>query len=309
MSEFHFLRPWWLLAIAPAVALVAALWASEDGSRAWRKWVAPHLLPYLLVGREERSWFRPATVLLVAWVLAAVALAGPAWQREPAPFAEDTADLVIVLKVTPSMRSQDVQPTRLARATQKVHDLLALRPGAKAALFAYAGTAHRVMPFTSDAGIINSFAGELTPDVLPVDGAVAGAALTAADEAITKSGQAGWVLWVADGATPDESSALKKYHTEGRAPVSVLAVAGPGPELDSLRTAAAALDAPLVPVSPDDSDVTRLAANTRFSTVVEQAGGDRWRDTGYWLAWPVAALALLWFRRGWMVRTSAGESA
>jgi Ca-activated chloride channel family protein len=52
--------------------------------------------------------------------------------------------------------------------------------------------------------------------------------------------------------------------------------------------------------------VKHLAGNARFSAVSEQAGGDRWRDFGYWLVWPLALLALLWFRRGWMVRASAG---
>lgn len=306
MSEFHFLRPWWLLATVPAVALVWRLWTAEDASRTWRKLVAPHLLPRLLTGHEKRSWFRPVVALLVAWMMAAVALAGPAWQREPAPFAEDTAALVIVLKVTPSMQSQDVQPTRQTRAAEKIRDLLKQRPGAKTALFAYAGTAHRVMPFTSDAGIVTSFAEELAPDVMPVEGSVAGAALTAADEAVKKSGQAGWILWIADGATPNELKTLKQYRDEGRTPVSVLAVAGDGPELESLKQAASALDAPLVRVTPDDADVKRLAGNTRFSAVSEQVGGDRWRDFGYWLVWPLAVLSLLWFRRGWMVRASGG---
>jgi Ca-activated chloride channel family protein len=305
VTEFHFLRPWWLLALVPAVGLGWFLWAAEDAGRAWRSLVAPHLLPHLLTGREERRWLRPAALLLAGWVLAAVALAGPAWQREPAPFAEDTAALVIVMKVTPSMQSQDVQPTRLARAAEKVHDLLALRPGAKTALVAYAGTAHRVMPFTADAGIIDSFAGELAPDVMPVEGAAAGAALAAADELLKKSGQAGWVLWVADAATPAEQNALEKYRAEGRAPVSVLAVAGDGPELDSLHQAAAVLDAPFVRVAPDAADVEALSRNTRFSTVPEQAGGERWRDAGYWLVPPLALLALCGFRRGWMVRAAA----
>src|SRR5262249_14395046 len=155
--------------------------------------------------------------------LGVLALAGPTWEREPAPFAEDKAVLVIVVKVTRSMQSQDVQPTRLARATEKIRDLLAQRPGAKTALFAYAGSAHRVMPLTSDAGIIDAFAGELAPDVMPVEGSRAGDALIAADETVKKAGQAGWVLWIADGASPDEMRALETYRDEGRTPVTVLA--------------------------------------------------------------------------------------
>ena len=305
VSDFHFLRPWWLLSALPAALLAWRAWSAADAGRAWKKLVAPHLLPHLLTGQNERRWFRPVTALGIGWGVAVVALAGPTWVREPAPFSEDTAALVVVVKVTPSMLSLDVQPNRLARGTEKVRDLLALRPGAKTALIAYAGSAHRVMPLTADAGIVNSFAGELAPVVMPVEGAVAGDALTAADELVKKSGQAGWILWVADAASPAELAALKKYAGEGRVPVSVLAVAGDGPELESLKQAATTLGAPLVRVTPDDADVKGLSRTTKFSAVGEQAGGDRWRDFGYWLVPVVAAFALLGFRRGWIVRTGA----
>jgi Ca-activated chloride channel family protein len=308
MSEFHFLRAWWLLAAIPAAGLAWRLWATEDAGRAWRKIVAPHLLPRLLTGRDERRRFRPLTALLVAWVLGTVALAGPTWQREAAPFVEDVAVLAVVLKVTPSMQSQDIQPTRLARATEKIRDLLALRPGARTALFAYAGSAHRVMPLTSDAGIINAFAAELAPEVMPIEGARAGDALDEADETVKASGQAGWILWIADGASPDETKALLAYRHEGRSPVTVLAAAGAGPERETLDRAASNLGAAVVRLTADDADVQRLARNTRFSAASERAGGQRWKDFGYWLVPPLALGSLLWFRRGWMVRSSGAGS-
>ncbi len=304
MSEFHFLRPWWLLALAPAALLAWRLWAAADPSRAWRGVVAPELLPHLLVDGGRRAWLGPTQVLTAGWVVAAVALAGPAWQREAAPFADDADVLVVVLKVTPSMQTEDVAPTRLARATQKVHDLLVLRPGAKAALVAYAGSAHRVVPPTSDAGVLDSFAGELAPDVMPVAGDAAAEALVMADETVAKSGRRGWVLWVADAAGTDQAAALADYRAKGRAPVTVLAVAGDGPEFDSLAAAASTLGADLVRVTPDDTDVRRLAANTRFSTTAAETA-ERWRDAGYWLVPVVAAVALAAFRRGWVIRGRA----
>jgi Ca-activated chloride channel family protein len=306
MAEFHFLRAWWLLAVVPAVFLAWRLWASDDGERSWRKLVAPHLLPHLMTGREERRRFRPLTALLPAWLMSAFALAGPTWEHEASPFAEDRAVLVIVLKVTPSMQSQDVQPSRLVRATEKIHDLLKERPGAKTALFAYAGTAHRVMPLTTDAEIISAFAAELSPAVMPVEGSRAGDALVAADETVKKSGEAGWILWVLDGVSPDELAALKAYQSENRTPVSILAVAGEGPERESLAQAASTLDATLVHVTPDNADVRQLSRNTRFSAVSEHAGGERWKDFGYWLVAPLTCVSLLWFRRGWMVRPAEG---
>ncbi|WP_020469492.1 VWA domain-containing protein [Zavarzinella formosa] len=305
MSDFHFLRPYWLLAVIPAVLLSWRLLMSDGTDRTWTKHIAPHLLSQLMTGRNERHWLRPATLLPVGWLIAVMALAGPAWQREPAPFAEDTAVLVIVVKVTPSMESADIQPSRLARAQQKIRDLLALRPGAKTALFAYAGSAHRVMPLTADADILQQFAGELSPSVMPVEGSMVGPALVAADETIKKSGQPGWILWIGDGASPAELADLAKYRQENRTPVSVLGIAADGPELDTLRTAAKQLDAPLIRVTADSADVESLGHQARFSIADEQDGGELWKDFGYWLVPLLGLVSLAWFRRGWMAAASA----
>jgi Ca-activated chloride channel family protein len=295
MADFHFLRPWWLASAVPAALLAWRLHRIADAGRSWKPFIAPHLLPHLLTGKDEHRRFNPVLLAFISWMLAVVALAGPSWQREPAPFADDSASLAIALKVTPSMQAADVQPTRQARAVEKIRDLLERRPGAKTALFAYAGSAHRVMPFTNDAGIVASFAEELSPDVMPKEGAAANEALAAAAESVKASGQPGWILWIADGATPAEAAAIKA----GDVPVSVLVMAGPGPERDSLVSAAKAIGAQIVLVTPDDSDIDRLVRNATFSPAAESAGGDRWRDAGYWLVPVLVLLSLLWFRRGW----------
>src|SRR5207249_12166712 len=124
-------------------------------SRAWRGIVAPHLLPYLLSGENRRAHFAPLVLLGMGWIIGIFALAGPTWRREPAPFADDTAPLAIVVKVAHSMKNEDVQTDQITRSVQKIHDLLAQRPGAKTALIAYAGSAHIVMPVPTDEAIIN----------------------------------------------------------------------------------------------------------------------------------------------------------
>lgn len=302
MNDFHFLRPWWLLAIVPIAIVGWVLLRKSDARRPWQGIIAPHLLNHLLVGENERKRTAPLILLLVAWLVGTLALAGPAWQREPAPFADDTTALVIVLKVTPSMQTPDIQPTRLARSVEKIHDLLGSRSGSKAALIAYSGSAHRVMPLTSDAGIVDSFAGELDPTVLPVEGDAAAAALTKASTIVTKSGQRGWVLWIADAAAADQLPALREYRKQSQVPVSVLAVAGEGPERESLSQAAAALGARLTPVTPDAKDIDLLSRNARFSPAREGTG-ERWRDAGYYLVPMLAFLGLAWFRRGWVLPT------
>jgi len=177
LAELHFLRPWWLLALLPGALLIWSLWRRR-GDVAWRRVIAPHLLPHLLAGEDGATGrLRPMHLLGVFWLLGVIALAGPSWQRELAPFAEERAALVIALHLGPSMLAEDIQPSRLERAVHKIRDLLALRPDTRTALIAYAGSAHMVMPFTSDARLIEEFAAQLSPELMPRPGNAGGRAL------------------------------------------------------------------------------------------------------------------------------------
>ena len=209
IGDFHFIRPWWLLALVPAPAALGDP-TREDAAQAWHGIVAPHLLPFLVQGQDRRARFSPLHLIATGWLVAVLAIAGPTWRREPAPFADDTAALAIVVKVSPSMMTEDVQPSRLARAVQKIHDLLEQRRGAKTALIAYAGTAHVVMPATTDEGIIDTFAQALDPKIMPADGDAAAEALRLADQTLAEAGS-GSILWITDSIAPEQAAPLAAW--------------------------------------------------------------------------------------------------
>lgn len=303
IADFHFIRPWWLLALVPCLLLVLAIRRRGDAARAWHGIVAPHLLPFLLHGEDKRARFQPWQMLALGWLVAVLAIAGPTWRREPAPFADDTAALAIVVRVSPSMMTEDVQPGRLARGVQKIHDLLETRKGAKTALVAYAGTAHVVMPATTDEGIIDSFAAALDPKIMPQDGDVAADALRLADKALADAG-GGSILWITDGLAAEQGAALAKWRKQSGTRVRLLPVLLPGEELEALKKVAAVANAAVVPLAADDSDVSTLARAAKFATAVAAGAGDRWQESGYWLTPLVALLMLPFFRRGWMARTA-----
>ena len=169
-DAFHFLRPNWLWALVPTLALYLLVHRGLDPERQWRRLVAAELLPHLRVSGGKGQWFRPIHLITAVLVLAIVAAAGPTWQREISPFTEDAAPLVIALDLSPSMNAVDVQPTRLERAKQKVRDLLAQRPGARTALIVYAGTAHMVLPPSDDPSVYETFLSDLETNIMPVAG-------------------------------------------------------------------------------------------------------------------------------------------
>lgn len=129
-TQFHFIRPYWLLALLPLCAVVYWRWR-EDSQPRWQSILPDHLRRALTVG--DQGWRKqlPLKVLALIMTLAIVVCAGPTWQRQASPFGEDKASMLVVLDNSESMLQTDLPPSRLERSKQKIRDLLALRDGAK----------------------------------------------------------------------------------------------------------------------------------------------------------------------------------
>lgn len=314
-ANFHFLRPWWLTALIPAGALVLYAMKMQNSRHGMQALIAGHLLDHLLVGKQQQRQLRPLYLLAAFWIIGILALSGPAWKKELSPFTEDTAGLIIAVKVTPSMLAQDIQPSRLERATQKMHDLMKLRPGAKTGLIAYAGSSHLVMPLTTDPKIIDMFSQALDPEIMPEQGDAAGEAIELAGLQLHKAKIPGSILLIADQIPPDQIKVLQTHHQKSAIPVHILAVAAdkgvtvppdspPAPALNrqAMERAADAAGASLTIVMPDDRDVQKLAGRIKTSlAAAAQNQGERWQDAGYWLLPLLLLLSLFFFRRGWTV--------
>ena len=208
LGHFHFLRPLWLLALGPAALAGWLLWRQLDPLHGYRASIAPHLLAHLVIRAGKTSFLRPEVVLLCVLPLSILALAGPSWRQEPSPFAEDQAAAIVVLKIAPSMQASDLQPSRLERAQHKLHDWLALRPGARVGLIAYSGSAHLVMPLTRDSRIVEQMAQALDPSVMPVQGEALADALKLAQQQLERAGVPGSIVVMTDSIAASQLSAL-----------------------------------------------------------------------------------------------------
>ncbi|MEQ8700195.1 MAG: VWA domain-containing protein [Bauldia litoralis] len=299
LSDFHFIRPVWLV----AVPLVLLLWWRIRSRATARpvppRGVAPHLAAALTVGEAGRRRLLPIDGVMAAVVFASLGAAGPAWTRVPSPFVSQTAPLAIALEVSESMMATDIQPTRLDRAKHKILDLVATRAGARTALIAYAGSAHSVAPLTEDPEVLKPFLEALSPEVMPSDGANATAALELARGALAGQEFQGAILFVLDGLDAVDLPAFDANAAEDGPVVVYLKVGGSS----DLRGPSGST---VVEVTADGSDVAEIERRVASAWREALARDDRqqWADRGWIFAIPAALLALIWFRRGWTMRWS-----
>jgi Ca-activated chloride channel family protein len=303
MDDLHFLRPLLLWFTVPSLLVWLGLWRLQDNVDSWARVIDQHLLEHLIVGESNRPKLRPIHLLLLLWVVTSIVLAGPTWKTEPSPFADDEAGLVVLLKVSGTMLATDVQPSRLDRAKLKLRDLLEAREGAATGLIVYSGSAHLVMPLTRDDRIISAMVEDLTPDLMPEDGDALADALRLAEQVLDNSGAPGSVLVMADNVSPAQVQLIADG--ENVVPVQFLSVQAFGSLVDGgLEAAAASLSAPVVELAVEPTDVEKLAqrAATSFKSVSSVNEGERWIDAGYFFLPLLALMALMWSRRGWLVR-------
>ena len=116
IEQFHFLRPWWLLALLPLFALFWLLLKYRFDAASWRAVIDAKLVPFVLTasGEGQRRW--PLGLLIIVATLGILALAGPTWEKLPQPVYQQRAALVILLDLSRSMNAADIKPSRLTHA-------------------------------------------------------------------------------------------------------------------------------------------------------------------------------------------------
>ncbi len=303
MTDFHFLRQYWLLSCIPVVVIWLRYRKQMSHESPFKKIIDPHLLEHLLVDQTEKKRGIPLNVLFVLLILSIIALCGPTFRQEASPFAGDDAGLMVLMKLSKSMSSKDLQPSRLERAKQKLRDLLELRSGKSTGLIVYSGSSHLVMPLTNDAQVITSMIEDLTPELMPREGDELTGAIKLGEKMINQSGQPGSILVMADSVRVDHLSELEKINTS--IPFQFYSFKPIGSNVDSgLLQASKYFNTHPVEVSLDETDVESVSqrAQTSITQIRDREKGERWCDDGYWLVALIASCFLLWFRKGWGVR-------
>ncbi len=326
LSEFHFIRPYWLLAIVPYLVLLTLMVKNKLSQGSWNAVCDTGLLPYILQQKTVSRSRWPLTAGAIAGLLVIFALAGPAWERLPAPVFRNESALVIALDLSRSMDAEDIKPDRLTRARYKIADILNRRKDGQTALLVYAGDAFTVTPLTEDTDTISSQLSALTTSIMPAQGSDTASALNMAADLFKQAGlQKGQILLITDGVnienTLDTVQSLGAYKlsilaigTEEGAPIKTPrggflkdregSIVVPKLDPDELKELVRSGGGTFQVISADDQDIeTLLTAIERMSEhqATEEENElllDRWEDRGPWLLLVALPFAALSFRRG-----------
>ena len=319
LQYFHFLRPYWLLGMLPFIALAGYQLKRQDFTEQWQRVIAGHLLPSMIVQREQNSWFGPLGVMTLLSILLAIALAGPSWEKRPSPFTEDNAALVIALDLSESMDQRDIQPSRIQRAKQKIMDLLDKRGDSYTGLIAFAGTSHTVIPLSNDRQVISHFLDAISTNMMPRPGKSPETVLPITDRLLKELAVPATLLVIGDGATEISVAAFEHYFQQSPHQLLVWGIGMTQQQLDRqavdgytvttialqeslLQQLASAGKGFYQPMTLDKTDVELIYRRVDSYFLIADDDSRPWLDAGYWLVFPLMLLYLLWFRKGWAIQ-------
>ena len=325
MADFHFLRPWWLLALLPLAAFYWRLLVIQKTQSGWHQWLPNHLAQVLVAsGGKQTPW--SAHRLGLFWLISSVALAGPTWERLPQPVYQLETGQVVIMDMSPSVLATDIQPSRLTQLRFKAMDLVKSGLDGDTGLIAYADDAFIISPLTADNNNLLNLIPSLSPEIMPRSGSEPLRALKLADELLRNAGYAeGDIYWLTDGIATSELNALTQYLRQQSHRVSILGVGTEqgAPIRDSdgnlLKDRfGQTVIAKLVPsrlsdlarltggiyetVRADNSDIAQFVQQPPLTREGkdgdQQQQGDQWRDNGPFLALLLIPIMLFSWRRG-----------
>ena len=325
MTDFHFIRPFWLFAIVGLVFAIYLLKKHRVSQSGWQQLIPQHLAKVLIDGKNQG---KPLSLTLpfIIGLLAIIALAGPTWKKLPQPVYQLARGSVMIMDMSYSMYSTDLSPNRLTRARYKAIDLLDKLNEGEIGLIAYAGDAFTISPLTEDINNIKLLLPSLSPDLMPELGSNPLAALKLASDVLRNAGHIeGDVYWFTDGVDNEDIQDITNWSRNNNYRLNIMGVgtlAGAPIKLTNgelMKDNSGAIIIPKLPEKTLDGIANRgngyyarLANNNKdIEYLVSQPlmqeedkksesaqTGDQWQEFGPYLLLIVLPLVLGYFRRG-----------
>lgn len=230
ITNFHFIRPLWFIALIPLIIVLWTLKRTLLNRSPWQKFIPAHLQAALLhsdndnnqtknVKKSSRLNKLNAYISVVKpfliGLLTIIALAGPAWEKLPQPVYQTQRGAVVIMDMDVGMYANDLKPNRLTRARFKAIDLLKKINEGEVGLIASTSDAFIISPLTQDIKNIELLLPALSPDIMPVGGKNPLAALTLANEMLLNAGYlSGDIYWFIDDVDNSDLADIYKWSND-----------------------------------------------------------------------------------------------
>lgn len=321
-------RPYWLLCVPLVLLLSWGFYRTQQSKNDWRSWLPEAFQTILLKSNSAKDHNSRYWLLGCAWLCAILALLGPSWEQyTPTNNHErDLPPLVIALELTPEMLAEDLAPSRLDQAREKINNLLKERDAAYTALVVYAGSAHTLVPLSNDLLTSQNLLQALQPDLMPTPGKRADLAIARAIDLLAQGAQGeGQILLFSTGVSTLEQAAIEQHLQRQPIELKIIGVGSTAgaPIVQStqghlltdatgaiiisrlnetsLQLLAEHTQSPYSRLSTDDSDLLALDMFTPVNhnlTAAISAGAKNHFDQGYWLILPLLLITASFARRG-----------
>lgn len=300
--NFHFIRPWWLLALVLPFLLWAKFFTHNQALSSWVKAIDKNLLPFLLIKGSSKQRRFVSVAALIGFVGAIISLAGPSWQKEQIPSLSPQNPVMMLLDLSTDMNKTDVSPNRLARAKFKIKDLTNLLKSEQSGLAVYTAEPFMITPISDDANLISNLLPEINRSIMPVNGNRPDRAISYATEKLKNAGfSQGDILLISGSGGTDVALTIKaaQQALQSGFKVSVLAVAQA--QVDALVQIAKAGGGEYLPLTANDGDIKRFISLIDAQNAELKSSDNMrtiWLDFGYYLLFIPLLCCLYFFRKG-----------
>ena len=303
LQDFHFLRPYWLVAlILPFI--FGYRWLKNDAVQSsWAEVCDEHLLDFLLIKGHNKQRKFPYLLLSIIIFFTVIALSGPTWVKKENPALSVDNPVMIMINMSTDMWAKDVSPSRIVRAEYVVTDMLKSFNSTESGLLVYSREPFVISPLTEDTSLIENLLSQLDEDVLPENGDRLDRAIDLAVERMQKSGYESGNLIVLTADVGERFDAALE---------------------SAAKAGAEGFDVNIIKISADKNDKLEMIAdkghgiyldytqnflplidkiNNIYAKELKQSENMQtvWEDMGYYLFWLPALLLLYYFRKGVLI--------
>lgn len=319
LNQFHFIRPWFLLAIPLTAAILWFRHQSRQQQGDLQDFCDPHLAAALMDtdgNQSDQQKHKLVNIAILAlFIFTALGLAGPSWEKQAVPLLEPQNARVVVLGLAPSMSKTDIAPSRFERAKFKTMDLIRSSPALLQALVIYSGDAFVVSPLSDDHNTILNLLKAIELDTVPTAGNRADKGLELAAQLLDQPSLTyREIVLVTDTASPLTLSIAQQLSAQG-VDISVLSVnLETAPSVDVLRAIAGTGNGAFNSLQAGDQDIEELNSKLQRSSLLnlskrqqsqDQFGAEQDLDRGVWLLILALVMAPFFFRKGWLLCLAA----